>query len=79
MTHLSDESELERTLMVMYENSMRASRLSNEHLVLEVFDAFANEDLQSWRDALLNELVTRFQTMAHGCTTLLSDRVFPEA
>lgn len=52
----------------MYVNSMKTSRLSNERLIFEIFDAFAEDEVESWRDALLNELVVRFQQIAraHG-------------
>lgn len=72
-------NELEHALIVMYANSMKASRLSNERLVLEVFDAFADEEIQSWRDALLNELVIRFQSIANKCSTISPDCGIPES
>lgn len=66
---MSEESTCDEAFIQMFENSVKTKRLTDCELLIEICEAFFDHEICTWKDALLNELMMRFEAAVRQKTT----------
>lgn len=67
---MSEKITSEEAFIQMFENSVKTKKLTDGELLVEICEAFFDHEIQSWKDALLNELMLRFEAEVRHRATL---------